>query len=105
MGEFDLTSVDMKTHIIRLAEDTDFHPIIDFLKREWNPQHIYVKNPNFFRYEHCIDGRINALIAIEKETWEPVSYTHLFMEEAGKNWSQKTFPRKCLKKLSLKDVE
>ena len=65
-----MTSVDMKTHIIRLAEDTDFHPIIDFLKREWNPQHIYVKNPNFFRYEHCIDGRINALIAIEKETGE-----------------------------------
>lgn len=60
--------VETKNHIIRLAEYSDIPSILDFIKKEWNSDHIYVKNALFFEYEHYIDGRVNGILAISRKT-------------------------------------
>lgn len=57
-------------HIIRLGKQEDILKIINFIKEEWNPNHIYVKSREFFEYEHCIDGRVNGILAINSFTSE-----------------------------------
>lgn len=53
---------------IRLANYDEIPAIIDFIKTEWNENHIYVKCTEFFKYEHCVDGRVNAIIAVNQLT-------------------------------------
>lgn len=55
-------------HTIRLGKYEDIPDIIQFIKEEWNPHHIYVKSREFFEYEHYIDGRVNGILAINHAT-------------------------------------
>lgn len=57
-------------HTIRLGKQEDIPQIIEFIKEEWNPNHIFVKSREFFEYEHCIDGRVNGILAINNMTSE-----------------------------------
>lgn len=63
-----METVDLKTHWLRLGEYEDIPVILEYIRTEWNPKHIYVKSRTFFEYEHYIDGRVNGILAINKET-------------------------------------
>lgn len=62
-----IESIEIKSHIIRLGKYEDIPAILEFIKTEWNSNHIFVRNREFFEYEHYIDGRINGLLAINKD--------------------------------------
>ncbi len=60
-----MSEIKFLTHTLRLGKYDDIPEVIDFIKEEWNENHIYVKNREFFEYEHFIDGRLNGILAID----------------------------------------
>ncbi len=55
---------------IYLARYEDLDDIMNFIKDQWNPDHILAIDKEFFLYEHGIDGRISFLVARNKENQE-----------------------------------
>jgi hypothetical protein len=55
-------------HTIRFAENSDFNGIIDFIRTDWNANHIFVHDIDFFKYEFCYDDSINFILAINNKT-------------------------------------
>lgn len=53
---------------IRRADIEDTAVIIEFIRREWATDHIYVKAPDFFLYEFADEKKLNYIIAIEKSS-------------------------------------
>lgn len=60
-----MSEIKFLTHTLRLGKCDDIPEVINFIKEEWNENHIYVKNREFFEYEHFIDGRLNGILAID----------------------------------------
>lgn len=55
--------------VLRLATLEDTDNILSFLRDYWNPQHIFVKDKNFFRYIYNTQGnRLNFVIGIGEQS-------------------------------------
>ena len=65
-----METVRLKSHVIRRAEKSDVSKIIKYLEKEWSPNHIFVKSPEFFEYEHCRGDKVNGILAENLETGE-----------------------------------
>lgn len=63
-----MESVQVKTHIIRKAVKKDVPEILEYIKTEWNEQHIFVTDPSFFEYEHCNGDEVNGIVAENMQT-------------------------------------
>ncbi len=106
-----MESVKFKSYIMRMAEKEDVPRIIKYLKREWNPQHIFVKHPEFFEYEYCNGTSVNGILAENLENGEidgillmyPVGDKVVDVDFFGGIWS---VSRECkMPMLGLKMVE
>jgi len=51
--------------IVRQAEEKDVPQIIQFIKENWNENHIFVKSMDFFRYMLCDKRGVNVIIAVD----------------------------------------
>ena len=51
------------THNIRFAQYKDIENILEFIQKYWKSNHIFVKSPEFFKYQHSDHDRINFVIA------------------------------------------
>jgi hypothetical protein len=51
------------THNIRFAQYADIENILEFIQKYWKSNHIFVKSPEFFKYQHSDHDRINFVIA------------------------------------------
>ncbi len=60
---------------IRRAEEKDIENIMNFIDSYWKKEHIFGMNRQFFEYEFCHHGKVNFMIAIdrEKQTIEGIS--------------------------------
>ena len=52
----------------RLATVADIDSIMDFYKREWNPNHILATDRDFFCYQHQNGDAVNFMLAINRDT-------------------------------------
>lgn len=50
----------------KFANHSDRSSLIDFIKKNWDKNHILATNPNFFSYEHENENNINFILAINK---------------------------------------
>ena len=55
-------------YCVRLAEINDIDNIMSFIDRYWSKGHIMSTNRNYFEYEFLINGQVNFVIAIDRET-------------------------------------
>lgn len=53
---------------IRKAEVDELQDIMEFIKHNWNRNHILATNQNFFKYEHIINGKLDFIIAVKRKT-------------------------------------
>ncbi|NRT73689.1 hypothetical protein [Clostridium beijerinckii] len=51
---------------IRFANIEDEEKIINFIKNNWNKEHIFVKEPKIFEYQHLNDEELYYVIAIDE---------------------------------------
>ncbi len=54
-------------YTIRQAEKKDIPYIIDFIKENWNENHIFVRNKAFFEYMLCEDDSVNIIVAVDSD--------------------------------------
>lgn len=54
----------MTSPVIRIASESDYSAIQEFLQSEWSPDHIFVKNPDLFKWQHLEpeSGTLNYLL-------------------------------------------
>lgn len=52
---------------IYLAKKEDIDDIMEFIRENWDDNHILGTNKDFFKYEHVIDGNVTFLIARNKK--------------------------------------
>ncbi len=57
-----MDSIVFQSHKIRVMEKEDIPQIIDYIAKEWNLNHIFVRNPAFFEYEHCVGECVNGIL-------------------------------------------
>lgn len=50
---------------VRRAVKSDVPAIIEFIREQWNPDHIFVKEPAFFEYMLCDGDEVNVIIAAD----------------------------------------
>jgi hypothetical protein len=60
--------VESDLHIIRFAEPGDLDAIINFIRTDWNAEHIFVKDVSFFKFEFFYNDRIHFVLAVNKKT-------------------------------------
>ena len=53
---------------IRKAEVDELQDIMEFIKNNWNRNHILATNQNFLKYEHIINGKLDFIIAVKRKT-------------------------------------
>lgn len=53
---------------IRFAKYEEIEEVMQFINTHWKKDHILAKNRKFFEYEMVVDGKVNFVIAKEKET-------------------------------------
>lgn len=68
--------IETKTHYFRLGTIEDVERVQEFIKKEWNPEHILVKSRKLFNYEYAVGNRINVALAINKETKRLTVFLH-----------------------------
>lgn len=61
-------SVKLKYHRIRIIEEKDISQVLAYIAKEWNSEHVFVKKPEFFLYEHFNGENINGILAESLET-------------------------------------
>lgn len=62
MNQFD------ERYVIRMAEYADIDSIMNFIRCNWNAEHILGNNRQFFEYEHVEGQQVNFVIAIARNT-------------------------------------
>ncbi|OMF49985.1 hypothetical protein [Paenibacillus peoriae] len=55
---------------IRHAELADQEGILQFIKKHWKEDHVFVVHPDLFEYYHVIDGKLTYVIAEDEHTKE-----------------------------------
>ena len=56
---------------VRFAEADDQGVLVDFIRDEWSPTHIFVDRPELFAWQHLQDdGRLNMVLAEDTESTE-----------------------------------
>lgn len=53
---------------IRKAKIDEIDKIMEFIKENWNRNHILAINQDFFQYEHVISGDLDFIVAVKKNT-------------------------------------
>ena len=55
--------------MIELAKTSDIGGIIEFIKKNWNKNHIFIKNPKLIEWQHSVkkEGYLNFVIAKNKK--------------------------------------
>ena len=67
----------MTSPIIRRATEADYPAIQEFLRSEWSPEHIFVKNPDLFKWQHLErdSGHLNyLLLELDEEIQSLIGY-------------------------------
>ncbi len=57
-----------KKYEIRFAKYEEIEEIMRFIEDHWKKGHILARNRDFFEYEMVVDGKVNFVIAKDKET-------------------------------------
>ena len=55
--------------MIELAKISDINGIVEFIKKNWNKNHIFIKNPKLIKWQHSVKkkGHLNFVIAKDKK--------------------------------------
>lgn len=54
----------------RLAGPDDIESIMAFYREEWSADHLLATDRDYFRYQHLVDGRVNFMLGIERDSGE-----------------------------------
>lgn len=77
----------MQTLNYRVAQLSDTQRIIDFIRHNWDENHVYVKHPSLFRYDFIRDGKLTMAIIEINNNIEGIFgyffYNHLEVPDIG----------------------
>jgi len=68
----------------RIARLNDLEPIMQFIKKNWDKKHILGIDKNYFRYQFINKGKLNFIIAVNKEK-KTIEAIHGFIPYSSSN--------------------